>query len=72
MKYGLIGASGKLGKEVINLFTDHKHELVFTCDLQGEWIQSEPEILIDCSLPDAFSKVIDFAFEYKIPLIVAH
>jgi 4-hydroxy-tetrahydrodipicolinate reductase len=71
MKYGLIGASGKLGKEIINVFTDHNHELVFTYDLQGEWIQSEPEILIDSSLPEAFNKVIDFADEYKIPLIVA-
>jgi 4-hydroxy-tetrahydrodipicolinate reductase len=71
MKYGLIGASGKLGKEVINVFADHNHELVFTFDLTGEWIQSEPEILIDCSLPEAFAKVIDFADGYKIPLIVA-
>jgi 4-hydroxy-tetrahydrodipicolinate reductase len=71
MKYGLIGASGKLGKEVINVFTEHNNELVFTFDLTGEWIQSDPEMLIDCSLPDAFSKVIDFADEYNIPLIVA-
>ena len=71
MKYGLIGASGKLGKEVINVFTDHSHELVFTFDLTGEWFQSVPEILIDCSLPEAFDKVIGFADEYKIPLIVA-
>ena len=53
MKYGLIGASGKLGKEVISVFTDHEHELVFTFDLTGEWFQTEPEILIDCSLPEA-------------------
>ncbi len=71
MKYGLIGASGKLGKEVINVFADHSHELVFTYDLQGEWIETEPEILIDCSLPEAFSKVINLGVQFKIPLIVA-
>jgi len=71
MKYGLIGASGKLGKEVINVFTDHSHELVFTYDLQGEWIETEPEILIDCSLPEAFNKVIELGEQYRVPLIVA-
>jgi 4-hydroxy-tetrahydrodipicolinate reductase len=71
MKYGLIGASGKLGKEVINVFADHNNELVCTFDLTGEWFQTEPEILVDCSLPEACDKVIDFADEYKIPLIVA-
>jgi 4-hydroxy-tetrahydrodipicolinate reductase len=71
MQYGLIGASGKLGKEVINVFSEHNHEIVFTYDLQGEWIQSQPDILIDCSLPEVFEKVIDLADQFKIPLIVA-
>lgn len=71
MKYGLVGASGKLGKEVINVFTENKNELVFSFDLQGEWIQNAPDILIDCSLPEAFEKTIGFANNYKIPLIVA-
>jgi len=71
MQYGLIGASGKLGKEVINVFTDKNHELVFTYDLQGEWIQSQPAILIDCSLPEAFNKVIELGDQFKIPLIIA-
>ena len=47
MKYGLIGASGKLGKEVIQVFTDNNCELVYTFDLEGEWKQTNPEILID-------------------------
>ena len=54
MKYGVVGASGKLGKEVVNVFAENGHELVFTFDIQGEWKQSEPEILIDCSLPEVF------------------
>jgi 4-hydroxy-tetrahydrodipicolinate reductase len=71
MKYGVVGASGKLGKEVINVFAEHNHELVFTFDLQGEWIQSKPEILIDCSLPEVFDKMLSFARTYNIPVIVA-
>ena len=71
MKYGLIGSTGKLGKEVINVFSDNNNELVFTFDLQGEWIQTEPEILIDCSLPEAFDKMLSFAKKFGVPLIVA-
>ncbi|MDZ7623966.1 MAG: dihydrodipicolinate reductase C-terminal domain-containing protein [Ignavibacteriaceae bacterium] len=71
MKYGLVGASGKLGKEVISVFTEHKNELVFSFDIQGEWKQSDPEILIDCSLPEAFDKMMSFAKDFNIPLIVA-
>ena len=33
MKYGLIGASGKLGKEVVTVFADNKNELVFSFDI---------------------------------------
>ena len=71
MKYGLIGSTGRLGKEIINVFSDNNNELVFTFDLQGEWIQTEPEILIDCSLPEAFDKMLSFAKKFGVPLIVA-
>ena len=71
MKYGLVGASGKLGKEVISVLTEHNSELVFSFDLQGEWKQSDPEILIDCSLPEAFEKMIELTKSFNIPLIVA-
>jgi len=71
MKYGLVGASGKLGKEVITAFTDNNHELVFSIDIQGEWKQSDPEVLIDCSLPEAFDKLMSVAKAYSTPLIVA-
>jgi len=71
MKYGIVGASGKLGKEVITVFTDTNHELVYSFDIQGEWKQSDPEILIDCSLPEAFDKMLEIAQGFNIPLIVA-
>ena len=71
MKYGVIGASGKLGKEVIQVFTDNNCELVFTFDLEGEWKQSNPEILIDCSLPDVFGKMISTVKSFNVPLIIA-
>lgn len=71
MKYGLVGASGKLGKEVVSVFAEHNNELVFSLDIHGEWKQSEPEILIDCSLPEAFDKMLSFAKIFNVPLVVA-
>jgi 4-hydroxy-tetrahydrodipicolinate reductase len=71
MKYGLVGASGKLGKEVVTVFADNANELVFSFDISGDWKQSDPEILIDCSLPEVFDKMMTFAKSFKAPLIVA-
>ena len=71
MKYGLIGATGRLGKEVVNVFAEHNHELVFTYDLTGEWIETEPEIIIDASLPEVFNDSVEFVEQFKVPLIIA-
>jgi len=71
MKYGLIGATGRLGKEVVNVFADHNHELVFTYDLTSEWIETEPEIIIDASLPEVFNDSVGFVKQFKIPIIIA-
>jgi 4-hydroxy-tetrahydrodipicolinate reductase len=71
MRYGLIGASGRLGKEVANVFAEHKHELVFTFDLDGESLKQDPEILIDCSLPDVFEKSMKFVWQFNVPFIIA-
>ena len=71
MKFGVIGASGKLGKEVVTVFTDYSSELVFTLDIEGEWKQSDPQILIDCSLPEVFPKMLTTANGFNVPLIVA-
>ncbi|MEE9450514.1 MAG: dihydrodipicolinate reductase C-terminal domain-containing protein [Ignavibacteriaceae bacterium] len=71
MRYGLIGATGRLGKEVVNAFADHNHELVFTYDLTGEWIEKEPEIIVDASLPEVFNNSVGFVKQFKVPLIIA-
>jgi len=71
MKYGLIGATGRMGKEVVNVFADHNHELVFTYDLTGEWIEKDPEIIIDASLPEVFNDSLRFVKQFKVPLIIA-
>ena len=71
MKYGVIGASGRLGSEVVKLFEEKNHKLVFAYDLEGEWRNDNPDLLIDCSLPEVFNTSIDYAFEFNKPFIIA-
>ncbi len=71
IKFGIIGASGRLGSEVASVMNEAGHELVFQYDIDGEKISGEPELLIDCSLPIVFEKTLIYQKEYKTPLIVA-
>jgi len=71
IKYGLIGASGRLGNEIKNVFAENHFELVFEYDLNGEKKSGSPEILIDCSLPEVFTKSVSIIDELKIPFIIA-
>ncbi|MCL5027931.1 MAG: 4-hydroxy-tetrahydrodipicolinate reductase [Bacteroidetes bacterium] len=71
IKYGLMGSSGRLGSEVRNVFNEKGYQLVFQYDIEGEIYNDKPEVLIDCSLPEVFSKSISIADRYKIPFIVA-
>ena len=71
MKYGVIGASGRLGSEVVKLFEEKNHKLVFAYDLEGEWKNENPDLIIDCSLPEVFNTSIKHASELNKPFIVA-
>lgn len=71
MKFGIIGASGRLGSEVVKLFNEKDHQKVFAYDLNGEWKNDKPEILIDCSLPKVFDKTIGYAYDFNIPFVIA-
>ena len=71
MKYGVIGASGRLGSEVVKLFEEKNHKLVFAYDLEGEWKNENPDLIIDCSLPEVFNTSIEYACELNKPFIIA-
>ena len=71
MNYGVVGASGRMGSEVINVFNEKKHKLVFAYDIEGVWKNEKPEVLIDCSLPEVFEKSIGYACDFNIPFIIA-
>lgn len=70
-KYGVIGASGRLGQEVVNVFNEQGHSIVFKYDIEGEWKNDTPQILIDCSLPEVFPRSMKYASEFSCPFIIA-
>ncbi len=69
IKYGVIGASGRMGIEIINVMNEKENELVFKYDIDGEWEKDKPDVLIDFSLPIAFEKSIQFALSFNCPLV---
>ncbi len=71
IKYGVIGYKGRLGSEVVNVFKENKHSLVYTYDLDGVYQTGKPDVIIDCSLPDVLEKTISTVTENKIPLVLA-
>jgi 4-hydroxy-tetrahydrodipicolinate reductase len=71
LKYGLMGSSGRVGSEVKNVFNEKGYKLVFEYDIQGEKFSEKPDVIIDCSLPDVFSKTISYVEKFEVPLIMA-
>jgi 4-hydroxy-tetrahydrodipicolinate reductase len=70
IKYGLIGSSGRMGKEIESLFTDSGHKCVFKYDVEGEWKIEEPQVIIDFSLPQAFEYTVNCIKKCKTPLVI--
>lgn len=71
IKYGLIGYKGRLGSEVQNLFSEKGHQIVYKSDIDREEHESDPQIIIDCSLPEAFDKNIRMVEKFNTPFIIA-
>ncbi len=71
LNYGLIGYRGRLGSEVKKLFSENGYDLVYTSDIEGENQTSVPQVIIDCSLPDALEKNITAAKKFNSPFIIA-
>ncbi len=71
IQYGMVGYKGRLGGEVYNLFSEKGHQLIFSSDLDGENETGSPQVLIDCSLPEAFDNNIKLVRRFNCPFIVA-
>jgi 4-hydroxy-tetrahydrodipicolinate reductase len=70
IKYGLIG-TGRLGSEVETILNENGYSIVLKEDINGTWQIGEPQLIIDCSLPEAFSKTIEHVKSFEVPLIMA-
>jgi 4-hydroxy-tetrahydrodipicolinate reductase len=70
IKYGLIGSSGRMGKEIISIMNENGNELVFEFDINGESYSGKPEVIIDFSLPVVLEKTIEYSRKFNSPLIV--
>ena len=69
IKYGIIGPSGRMGKEIKSLMDEYGNTLVFTFDIDGEWQEDTPRVIIDFSSPAAFDKGVDYALKFKAALV---
>jgi len=68
MRYGLVGAAGRMGGEIRKAFA--AHDLVFTLDVDGETHTGTPQALVDFSLPAAFPSTIAAARRFACPLVI--
>lgn len=69
IKYGIIGYSGRMGKEIEAVMNEAGHTLVFSADLNSENIIARPDVLIDFSLPAAFEKTVEYAGKFGCALV---
>lgn len=68
MKYGLVGASGRMGGEIQKAFA--AHDLCYTLDVSGETVREAPEVLVDFSLPAAFDRTLEAVRRFCCPLVI--
>ena len=68
MKYGLTGASGRMGGEIRKIFSSH--DLVFALDVNGETFTENPEVMLDFSLPGALEKTLGAVRRFSCPLVL--
>ncbi|GHS93241.1 4-hydroxy-tetrahydrodipicolinate reductase [Synergistales bacterium] len=69
LKYGVVGFSGRMGKEIISVFEAVGHELVMKSDALGTERLGRPDVILDFSSRAALANTIALCFEYGAPLI---
>lgn len=68
MRYGLIGASGRMGQEIQKVFADHT--LCLSVDVDGEWCNDTPQVIVDFSSRTAFPRTIELCREHGAALVI--
>lgn len=70
MNYALIGYSGRMGKEIIETFSEAGHKLVVKADENGIEESGTPEVVIDFSKPEALKTSIELCKKYSAGLVI--
>lgn len=70
MRYGVVGFSGRMGKEIIETFKENGHELVYMLDIENELVNGEPQVILDFSRPEAVRKTVEVCRKYKSALVI--
>lgn len=68
MKYGVVGSSGRMGKEIVEVFKDH--ELVLEVNDKGIFRHGEPEVIIDFSNREVLKTTIDLTDQFGAGLVI--
>lgn len=75
IKFGIVGASGRMGLEVKSLALAGGHSVVaeLTSKNFSQYLKSKtsekPDVWIDFSTPDALDQLLDFLNKYPTPLV---
>ncbi len=68
MKYGIIGASGRMGRELLEVFGPS--DCVATVSLEGEAVKESPEVFLDFSRPGALPRTVELCRESGAALVI--
>lgn len=68
MRYGIVGAAGRMGGEIKRAFAGH--ELCYSLDLDGERVDGTPQVLLDFSLPSALPATMEAVRRFGCALVV--
>lgn len=70
MRYGIVGYSGRMGRELAEIFKASGHELTLTADADGENTDGAPQVIVDFSLPAAWPATLRLCREYGSALVL--
>ena len=78
------GCNGKMGQEVLNAINNNEnfevlngvdikenHDYIFPVYTNTDEIKEKPDVIIDFSVPVATMKILEYAKEKKVPIVIA-
>lgn len=70
MRYGIVGYSGQMGRELASLLENAGHELVLAIDAESENTKSQPQVILDFSLASAWPSTLRLCRKHRSALVL--